>query len=180
MPRCKITKPKDPDAAARAEVVQHLFDYVDRLHSHFETVVQSFDLTPVQAKLLMSLDGPTPMRCLADSLGCDPSNVTGLVDRLQERRLITRVESSEDRRIKRIDATAQGRKLRSAIELAVFRDVPGMRGLSRAQVADLRDALATLCEKGRSEQEQVQPQVQQQEHRLEPILPPPKKARSNP
>lgn len=145
MPRCKIHKPKDPDAAARAEVVEALFTYVDRLHAHFETVVQRFDLTPVQAKVLLTLESPTPMRCLAESLGCDPSNVTGVVDRLEERGLTTRVESREDRRVKHIEATPAGKRLKATVELALFRDVPGMRGLTRRQVADLRDVLSTLC-----------------------------------
>ena len=145
---CRIPRPSDPAAAARAEVVELLFEYVDRLRSHFETVAQNLDLTPVQAKVLISLREPAPMRSLSDSMCCDPSNVTGVVDRLEERGLLTRSESPADRRVKVLQATPAGRRLREALELALFRDVPGMKGLTRAQVSDLRTALATLCERG--------------------------------
>lgn len=145
MASCKIPKPKDPAAAARAEVVELLFAYVDRLRAHFETVVSTFDLTPVQAKVLMHLEEPVPMRSVADSLTCDPSNITGVVDRLEERGLVERAADPDDRRVTLLRTTSAGRSMRESVITAVFRDVPGMKGLTRAQVADLRDALAALC-----------------------------------
>lgn len=145
MASCKIPKPKDPAAAARAEVVELLFAYVERLRGHFESVVSTFELTPVQAKVLMHLEEPVPMRSVADSLTCDPSNITGVVDRLEERGLVERAADPSDRRVTLLRTTTAGRSMRESVATAVFRDVPGMKGLSRAQVADLRDALAALC-----------------------------------
>ena len=143
---CKIPRPKDPDAAARAEVVEVLFAYVDRLRVHFEGVSKAHDLTPVQAKLLLSLGDKAPMRSLASELCCDPSNITGVVDRLEERGLISRTEDPDDRRVKLLQTTAAGRKLRDAFVARLFADVPGMSNLSRAQVAGLRAALGPLVE----------------------------------
>lgn len=145
MATCRIPRPKDPAAAARAEVVELLFAYVDRLRAHFESVAQAHELTPVQAKVVLFLGEPSPMRCLADDLGCDPSNITGVVDRLEERGLLSRAASPNDRRVTYLQPTPAGRKLRESFELALFRDVPGMKSLNRAQVADLREALAALC-----------------------------------
>lgn len=141
---CKIPRPKDPAAAARAEVVELLFAYVEKLRAHFESVAQSHDLTPVQAKVVLFLGQPEPMRCIADSLSCDPSNITGVVARLEERGLLSRVEDPADRRVKFLQATAAGKKLRESFELALFRDVPGMEGLTRAQIADVKNTLAML------------------------------------
>lgn len=145
MAECKIPRPRDPEAAARAEVVELLFSYVERLRAHFESVAHAHDLTPVQAKVILFLADPSPMRSLSDTLCCDPSNVTGVVDRLEERGMLTRAESPADRRVKLLQLTPAGRRLRDSFELGLFRDVPGMKGLSRSQVGDLRDALATLC-----------------------------------
>ena len=145
MGACRIPRPKDPLAAARAEVVELLFVYVDRLRLHFEGVCQLHDLTPVQAKLLISLDEPAPMRCMADELGCDPSNVTGVVDRLEERGLVTRTEFPLDRRAKFVTATAEGQRLREAFSAELFREVPGMESQSPEQIASLREALMALC-----------------------------------
>ncbi|MBL8877459.1 MAG: MarR family transcriptional regulator [Phycisphaerae bacterium] len=142
---CRIPKPKDPVAAARAEVVELLFSYVERLRTHFESVAASHDLTAVQAKVLMFLGEAEPMRCVAELLSCDPSNITGVVDRLQDRGLLMRSEDPTDRRVKILHVTPAGIRLREAIGTELFRDVPGMGALSRSQVSDLRNLLATLC-----------------------------------
>ncbi|MBX3379224.1 MAG: MarR family transcriptional regulator [Phycisphaeraceae bacterium] len=142
---CRIPKPKDPVAAARAEVVELLFSYVERLRSHFESVAVAHDLTAMQAKVLMFLGDDEPMRCVADNLGCDPSNITGVVDRLQDRGLLTRSEDPQDRRVKILHATPAGKRLRETIGMELFRDVPGMSTLSPSRVAELRSLLSSLC-----------------------------------
>ncbi|MEP7347427.1 MAG: MarR family transcriptional regulator, partial [Gemmatimonadaceae bacterium] len=76
--------------------------------------LRDFDLTPAQAQLLLQLDPdrPVPMSELATTLGCDASNVTGLVDRLEERGLIERRSAEADRRVKMIAVTVPGGKQR--------------------------------------------------------------------
>jgi DNA-binding MarR family transcriptional regulator len=146
MAQCRIPRPKDPDAAARADVIEVMFAYVERLRVHFEGIAKAHDLTPVQAKLLLSLGDKAPMRNLASELCCDPSNITGVVDRLEERGLISRTEDPDDRRVKILQATPTGRRLRDAFVAKLFADVPGMSNLTRAQVAGLKSALAPLAE----------------------------------
>src|SRR5215471_14984245 len=60
------------------------------------------DLSPMQGHALRILDPdrPVAMSTLADSLICDASNVTGIVDKLESRGLITRQGDGRDRRIK--------------------------------------------------------------------------------
>lgn len=142
---CRIPKPKDPVAAARAEVVELLFSYVERLRAHFESVAVANDLTAMQAKVLMFLGDAEPMRCVAENLGCDPSNITGVVDRLQDRGLLTRTEDPHDRRVKILHVTPSGKRLRETIGMELFRDVPGMSSLSPTQVAELKSLLSRLC-----------------------------------
>ena len=50
------------------------------------------DLSPAQWHVLHLIEPeqPVPMGRLADTLGCDASNVTGLVDRLEARGLVER------------------------------------------------------------------------------------------
>lgn len=145
MAGCRVPRPSDPAAAARAEVVELLFEYVEKLRAHFETVAHAHDLTPVQAKVVLTLGDSDSMGCVAGSLGCDPSNITGVVDRLEERGLLARAEAPHDRRIKVLKPTPAGRRLREALEVEVFRDIPGLSVLTSAQVAELRTALAALC-----------------------------------
>lgn len=150
MGTCRIPRPKDPASAKKAEVLELLFAYVNRLQAHFEAVAASHDLTPIQAKVILSLGQPEPMGCLANELGCDPSNVTSLVDRLEERGLLSRAGAKEDRRVKVLAPTSAGSKLREALSADLFGDVPGLDSLTPAQVSDLQRLLGKMCASGDS------------------------------
>ena len=56
-----------------------------------------------------------PMSRLAETLSCDASNVTGLVDRLESRGLVQRRASADDRRVKVLDLTPTGSRLRAQL-----------------------------------------------------------------
>ena len=77
-------------------------------------VASEFELSPMQAHVLRLLepDQPLPMRALAGKLCCDPSNVTGIVDRLEERGLVQRQSSPADRRMRVLVVTEDGARLR--------------------------------------------------------------------
>jgi len=77
-------------------------------------VAAEFDLSPMQAHVLRLLEPgrPVPMRSLARSLRCDASNVTGIIDRLEDRGLVLRAALKTDRRVKMLVVTDQGMKVR--------------------------------------------------------------------
>jgi DNA-binding MarR family transcriptional regulator len=52
---------------------------------------------------------------LAETLSCDASNVTGLVDRLEARGLVRRLPSANDRRVKVLQLTPAGARLRARL-----------------------------------------------------------------
>src|SRR6185503_1127891 len=81
------------------------------------TVASEFELSPAQCHVLHLIepDRPIPMGRLAEALACDASNVTGLVDRLESRGLVRRQSSEEDRRIKVLQLTPTGIRLRSIV-----------------------------------------------------------------
>src|SRR5947209_1701608 len=104
-------------------------------------------LQPAQAGALLHLEKPLPMHELADLLACDSSNVTGLIDRLEARGLVTRRPSPDDRRVKHLVLTADGRRLRKRLLRTVGRPLDGFERLSEAEQRQLRDLLETaLCE----------------------------------
>jgi DNA-binding MarR family transcriptional regulator len=80
-------------------------------------VCAEFDLTPMQGHALRVLDpdDPLAMSTLAQELVCDASNVTGIVDKLESRGLITRQGAEGDRRIKMLVVTEKGRQLRDSL-----------------------------------------------------------------
>jgi len=76
-----------------------------------------FELSAAQCHMLHLIepDQPIAMGKLAEALACDASNVTGLVDRLESRGLIRRQGSASDRRIKVLELTPAGVRLRSTL-----------------------------------------------------------------
>ena len=81
------------------------------------TVASEFELSPAQCHVLHLIepDRLIPMGRLAQALACDASNVTGLVDRLESRGLVRRQPSPEDRRVKALELTPAGARLRSKV-----------------------------------------------------------------
>ncbi|HUG85720.1 MAG TPA: MarR family transcriptional regulator [Euzebya sp.] len=92
------------------DVIRMTFELTGRLRAHMDGVAASLDLTPMQARALFVSHQPVPMGLLAESLHCDASNVTGIVDRLEERGLMERVVDPDDRRRKNLVLTAAGRR----------------------------------------------------------------------
>ncbi len=74
-------------------------------------------LSPAQCHVLHLIepDRPIPMGQLAETLACDASNVTGLIDRLESRGLVRRCPSDADRRVKVLVLTPTGCRLRAAL-----------------------------------------------------------------
>src|SRR5215208_6330219 len=76
---------------------------------------REYDLMPPQQMVLGFLDEPRPMGELAVHMHCDSSNITGIVDRLEERGLVERGAAAGDRRVKLVALTAAGRELRTEL-----------------------------------------------------------------
>jgi MarR family transcriptional regulator, organic hydroperoxide resistance regulator len=142
--------PRRPSAAKKAhsgataeasrEVWSLIFHFIK---AKKQTSLAEFDLTQAQAQLLGSLepDRPIAMNELANTLGCDASNVTGLVDRLEERGLLERRTSAEDRRMKMIAVTTSGEKQRRKL-LELWHEPP--RQIADLPLGDLKELLRIL------------------------------------
>ena len=71
-----------------------------------------FDLTLSQLHALKHLEVPYSQRELAQQLNYDASNVTDIVDRLEERGLVTRTIDPSDSRVRRLVLTPEGEAVR--------------------------------------------------------------------
>lgn len=91
------------------EVVDLMAGVVALFHREYEEAAAARSLTGAQAKVLALLRrGPMPMRHIAQTLSCEPSNITGIVDRLENRGFVTREADPHDRRVKLVAATEAG------------------------------------------------------------------------
>src|SRR6266702_6266800 len=99
------------------EAWQLLVKFFFTQRADLPTVASEFELSPAQCHVLHLIepDRLIPMGRLAEALACDASNVTGLVDRLESRGLVRRQPSSGDRRIKVLELTTAGARLRSTV-----------------------------------------------------------------
>src|SRR5438128_1426052 len=104
----------DADACRAWQLLMKFF-FAQR--GHLPSSGARFDLSPVQCHVLHLIEPgrPLPMRRLAETLSCDASNVTGLVDRLESRGLVQRGPSAGDRRVKVLQLTPTGSKLRAQL-----------------------------------------------------------------
>jgi len=110
----------------------------------FMDVAAEFQLHPAQAGALMHMDKDSmlPMHQLASLMVCDSSNVTGIVDRLEARGLVSRRPSQEDRRVKYITLTPAGLEVRERMRQAMAQIPAGIERLSETDQRLLRDVLA--------------------------------------
>jgi DNA-binding MarR family transcriptional regulator len=117
------------------------------LHANLERTLQGalgeLDLTLPLADALWQLDpalGPLSRRELAERLCCDPSNVTFLVNRLEERRLVARAPAGNDRRVKELALTPAGARARGRL-IATIAGSSMFTRLTSTQQRQLADLL---------------------------------------
>ncbi|MEV7198837.1 MarR family winged helix-turn-helix transcriptional regulator [Streptomyces griseoluteus] len=147
------TQPPRPAVRQRSadpltmEVVELIGDVVARFYADYEEAAASHALTGPQARLLSLLAlEPLPMRKLAQRLKCEPSNVTGIVDRLESRGLVERRPDSADRRVKLAAATEEGLRVARDLREGLHFAREPLAGLSTAERSSLRDLLRRMLD----------------------------------
>jgi DNA-binding MarR family transcriptional regulator len=111
----------------------------------FPALAASFGLNPgaMHALLQLDPDEPQSMSSLAGAWKCDASNVTWLVDRLEEHGLAERRAHPGDRRIRTVALTRKGAKIRSQVEARLYEAPENLRALNARDL----DTLAKILRK---------------------------------
>ena len=100
--------------------------------AHGITLMQALTLC------LLKPNEPIQMNVLSGSLSCDPSSLTGIVERLVAEGLVHRKECPDDRRRKSITLTPKGQGLRSSLlKIATEKRLPKLAALSEQELATL-------------------------------------------
>ena len=95
-------------------------------------MAQEFDLAPQQMIALRMLGvAPRKMSELAQFMFCDNSNITGIVDRLEQRELVRRESAEGDRRVKLIVLTDEGERMRIEITKRMAEPPPPIASFPR-------------------------------------------------
>ncbi|MDP8961795.1 MAG: MarR family transcriptional regulator [Actinomycetota bacterium] len=134
-----------PESAGAADVFAHeihelLFDLLLRLRGQVESATSAHGLSQPQFLVLRTLAAPRSMGELAGALRCDASNITGIIDRLEERGLVERRVASDDRRVKNVVLTREGERLRGQLQRQIVERSQVVTALTAAE----RYALVSL------------------------------------
>ena len=139
-----MARPTPPTCDAWQLLVQLFFAQ----RANLPPVAAELELSPAQCHVLHLIEPgrPVPMGQLAETLACDASNVTGLVDRLESRGLVRRRPSADDRRVKVLDLTPKGSRLRALLLDRMTVPPATLQKLSPAEQRTLVRILARLLE----------------------------------
>jgi DNA-binding MarR family transcriptional regulator len=141
--------PPDMSAAATRPVAPAseawalMFELMQLSKKRFGAIAAEFELSPPQVMALRHLDPaePKPMSELAWALRCDNSNVTGIVDRLEDRGLVERRPADHDRRVKMLRVTERGADVRRRLAERLSEPPEALARLSPEDQRALRDIM---------------------------------------
>jgi MarR family transcriptional regulator, organic hydroperoxide resistance regulator len=139
----KTAKPSSEHLRLEGEVVGLWFEMQARLEAHFTELAAQYGLSAIQAKVLLTLqpDGAMTMRTLAGQLQYDASNLTGVVDRLEEVGTVRRQPHPSDRRAKGVMLTDEGQRVRRAFWERLTNNTGPLGRLNGRELTSLRGLL---------------------------------------
>ncbi|PYO06429.1 MAG: MarR family transcriptional regulator [Gemmatimonadetes bacterium] len=143
---------KAKKARLAAEAWKRVFTFFMQTRSQRDSVLARLALTPNDVRALTELDVTTgrTMRSLAEEWGCDASNATWIVDRLEKRGLVERRSKPGDRRVKLVVLTPAGAKTRKQLLDGMFEPPPELLALPQKTLEVLRDSLPGRPKKPKS------------------------------
>ncbi|HMU37413.1 MAG TPA: MarR family transcriptional regulator [Pseudomonadota bacterium] len=114
------------------ELAQAFFALLLHHRSYFQGMLAELSISAPQFHVLhflFGVDGSLSMRDLSLRSGCEPSHLTGIVDKLEERKLVRRKVDPQDRRSKLVSLTKSGRSFRDKLMARLSEPVPWMNAL---------------------------------------------------
>ena len=135
-----------PGYAIAQEISRLLVELGMTRSNRYMAIIAEFELSPIQARTLFLLDPGRSMTMseAAQKTASEPSNLTGVVDKLEARGLAKRSLDATDRRVKLVTLTRGGVALRARLVERLYAPAPWMLALPAAD----KDQLAALLRKG--------------------------------
>jgi MarR family transcriptional regulator, organic hydroperoxide resistance regulator len=133
-------------AAIAAEAWGVVLEVAMGQRDRFLAALSEFGLTPGDLRALTALDPhhSRPMGSLAAAWDCDASNVTWMIDRLEQRGLVERRTHPTDRRAKTVALTPLGMQTKTDLITRLHQPPADLLSLDRETLRTLRTALAKL------------------------------------
>lgn len=147
MPARASNASRTPDAPAIVDALRRLFRAAQE---HSKAVQSRSGLSAPQLRALQFVDDAPGISIgeLSRQMFAHPSTVSGIVDRLEGRQALRRLEDENDRRSIRLELTAAGRRLLRRAPEPVHAGLAGaLATMSKARLTALRAALDEVVAK---------------------------------
>ena len=128
--------PKSPNNCCQPKDVVDVFELINRLNKKYDKLqrdnIQKLELTPTQLFILRELwraDGQQ-FKDLAETCNCSRSTITGVVDTMEKKELVSRESNPDDRRSLFVKLTEKGKDLKKVtppLESIVNGCCPGIK-----------------------------------------------------
>jgi DNA-binding MarR family transcriptional regulator len=141
------TPAKAPGQKLVYELSQAFFELLLKHRTYYTSAVADEKIAPMQGHVLHYLaERPCTMRELAQAAMLEPSNQTGIIDKLEARGLVTRREASADRRSKIVTMTEEGMALRKRLYQRFSEPAPWMVALTPQDQKRLLDIVRSAID----------------------------------
>lgn len=136
---------KRPFDLPEQEAALSMMRTCDQLQIHFTRLFREHGLTPAQYNILRILRGegkPLPSLEIADRMVAVVPGITGLIDRMEQAKLVERERSTEDRRVVYVSLTPHALKLLASLDQPVLDLHRQLMG--RVSQAELKELIRIL------------------------------------
>lgn len=132
--------------AAAERAWRRMFEFLIATAPRRSAALGQRNLSPNDARALNFLDGGAghPLSALAREWGCDPSNATAIVDRLERAGLAERRTKADDRRVKLVVLTPRGLAIKRELMAEFLAPPQELLALTRTDLETLERVLAKL------------------------------------
>lgn len=149
--------PAVPAGSYELRVLQSLRRIIRAVEIHSKKLAHSHRITGPQLGCLAAIkeNGPLTTTKLAQAVYLSPSTIVGIVDRLEEKKLVTRQRSSKDRRKVQICLTESGAQLLdnapSALQDTLAEALKSLPELEQVSITLALEKIVDLMEAGKIE-----------------------------
>ena len=144
--------PPIPEGNYELRILQSLRRIIRAIEIHSQRLSHNHQITGPQLGCLLAIkqEGPLTTTCLARTVFLSPSTVVGIVDRLEEKGLLSRMRGTEDRRQVRLHLTEAGNRLAdsapSPLQETLSRNLNTLPALELVSITLALDKLVSLME----------------------------------
>jgi DNA-binding MarR family transcriptional regulator len=134
---------------AISEIMQSLRRIFKAIQDYSHEVSEKFGITGPQLWALktISQNESLSLSDLGKRMYLHPSTITGVIDRLEKKRYVTRIRDQVDRRVIYVQLTAEGKRLaKRAPNPAQGKMIYGLKNLKRRELNLIYDSLQKLVE----------------------------------